>query len=752
MIPLFLSFACVTSQCCFEDLYSKAHGKCLLTIVVDQFVFMPSHQNPYKGMSSMFTSRWICLVLLPSLFAHLFLGAADANPPSLMTYQGFLTDSNGNALGSSAPANYDVVFRIYDVKEGGTTSNILWTEQQTVTIDQGYFSVLLGEGSQVGSYEHGDLASVFDSNSASDRFIGITVLGLSTGDVEVAPRLRLVSSPFSLLATHARTANRLVGSNLENEVVDVITSSGTNVGVGLAEGVTPGAQLDVGGAARLRNDLRVNGKGIIEGGVSVGKTGQPQYTADVDGTLGVSGNAQFKSSLGVSGGSVSIRPASGYALSLHAPLNSADYELQFGLSPGSANLTLNNSSASLQFGYTSGPVLSLYGNGWTVAEGNLRIDGSELRLGVQDGTSSGNNSTQRALVHASGDTLKINYNGEFEGGTVIESKLDITNGLGVGGNISQAGADFILGTNDGRDKGSNQSQRALVHNANDQLFINYNNDFEGGTVIDSDYLRMRVNAALPELIIDSTSGGDDWTSQGAQISIGESAGDGGDAQMNMTYTGNGWGVVGAGSTAHTSTTGGHAQFYYRSGQSLQLRNINGVKHITSGGFARWGRSDSHRGGSFYIHQNNSNHGSSDRYYSWNGDSNWDYDSDRRLKRDIHDERPLLADIMKVQVRQFKWVDDDEGAPFERGVIAQELEPLFPELVSERDHPELGESKMVGYSSFGLIAVKGVQELKAEKDAEIGALRSQNNQLVETIQQMQASIEDLTKRLESLESQ
>jgi mevalonate kinase len=60
--------------------------------------------------------------------------------------------------------------------------------------------------------------------------------------------------------------------------------------------------------------------------------------------------------------------------------------------------------------------------------------------------------------------------------------------------------------------------------------------------------------------------------------------------------------------------------------------------------------------------------------------------------------------------------------------------------------------MVGYSSFGLIAVKGVQELKAEKDAEIGALRSQNSQLLEKIQLMQSSIEDLTKRLESLESQ
>ena len=67
--------------------------------------------------------------------------AADANPPERMTYQGFLVDGNGAALAPTVPANYDVVFRIYNVKQGGTA---IWAEQQTVTVDKGYFSVLLG--------------------------------------------------------------------------------------------------------------------------------------------------------------------------------------------------------------------------------------------------------------------------------------------------------------------------------------------------------------------------------------------------------------------------------------------------------------------------------------------------------------------------------------------------------------------------------------------------------------------------------
>ena len=66
--------------------------------------------------------------------------AADANPPDRMTYQGYLVDSDGDPLGNSAPANYDVVFRIYNVKSGGIP---IWSEQQTITVDKGYFSVLL---------------------------------------------------------------------------------------------------------------------------------------------------------------------------------------------------------------------------------------------------------------------------------------------------------------------------------------------------------------------------------------------------------------------------------------------------------------------------------------------------------------------------------------------------------------------------------------------------------------------------------
>jgi len=162
--------------------------------------------------------------------------AADANPPERMTYQGFLTDVNGVALGETAPRNYTAIFRVYPVATGGAPS---WTEQQTITVDKGYFSVLLGEGSAVGSEARPALSSVFTGTTASDRYIGITIKGPSTvgtADVEILPRLQLMASPYAFLATKANAVANALGANL-------ITTSGTSVGIGT---ITPNYQLSFG--------------------------------------------------------------------------------------------------------------------------------------------------------------------------------------------------------------------------------------------------------------------------------------------------------------------------------------------------------------------------------------------------------------------------------------------------------------------------------------------------------------------------
>lgn len=149
--------------------------------------------HPNKALSII-----LCLVFVLGT-----VKAADSAPPELLTYQGYLTDSSSptpKVLGESAPANYDVVFRIYDQKQSGS---LKWTEQQTVTVDKGYFSVLLGEGSQVGNEAHGKLSAVFQGGTASDRFIEITVLNINNQNSTLAPRLRMVTAPYAFNAHSA---------------------------------------------------------------------------------------------------------------------------------------------------------------------------------------------------------------------------------------------------------------------------------------------------------------------------------------------------------------------------------------------------------------------------------------------------------------------------------------------------------------------------------------------------------------------
>src|SRR4051812_12808969 len=169
---------------------------------------------------------------------------ADGNPPDRMTYQGFVSDASGVPLGNIAPKNYDVIFRIYNHQSDSGPANKLWAEQQTVTVDKGYFSVLLGEGSSVSGDAHDPLFSIFTNSTASDRFVEITVKGIGAGspasDVTILPRLRLLTTPYAFLARNAVGAASLVN----NANGQIVTLNGNNVGINNAN---PLSALDVNG-------------------------------------------------------------------------------------------------------------------------------------------------------------------------------------------------------------------------------------------------------------------------------------------------------------------------------------------------------------------------------------------------------------------------------------------------------------------------------------------------------------------------
>jgi hypothetical protein len=94
-------------------------------------------------------------------------------------------------------------------------------------------------------------------------------------------------------------------------------------------------------------------------------------------------------------------------------------------------------------------------------------------------------------------------------------------------------------------------------------------------------------------------------------------------------------------------------------------------------------------------------------------------SDVKLKENIVDASPKLADLMQVKVRNYNLIGETTK---QIGVVAQELETVFPSMVDEsNDRDEDGNilettTKGVKYSVFVPILIKAIQELKAEFDA------------------------------------
>ena len=101
-------------------------------------------------------------------------------------------------------------------------------------------------------------------------------------------------------------------------------------------------------------------------------------------------------------------------------------------------------------------------------------------------------------------------------------------------------------------------------------------------------------------------------------------------------------------------------------------------------------------------------------------------SDERKKENIIDASPKLNDLMKVKVKNFNFKGDDLK---QIGVVAQELEEIFPGMISESKDPDSEDEtlyKSVKYSVFVPMLIKSIQEQQVilnELKAEIEILKN-----------------------------
>ncbi|MBI5801981.1 MAG: hypothetical protein HZA92_14815 [Verrucomicrobia bacterium] len=180
--------------------------------------------------------------------------AATPTPPGKMAFQGFLSDPAGQPLGLANPIKTNLTFRIWRNATGTTPGELVWSETQTVVVEQGQYTALLGNGAVVGTEPNTNhLTTVFTGADASDRFLGVTV---GTG-AEIRPRIQFFASPF---AQFSGASTMLVGAG----GTSLLKASGTNLGVNLTN--APTVPLEISGTLKATNFV---GSGAQLTGVSV---------------------------------------------------------------------------------------------------------------------------------------------------------------------------------------------------------------------------------------------------------------------------------------------------------------------------------------------------------------------------------------------------------------------------------------------------------------------------------------------------
>ncbi|MDQ3061807.1 MAG: hypothetical protein M3R14_02940, partial [Acidobacteriota bacterium] len=254
----------------------------------------------------------ICTILFILAF-----GAAAVFPQTTeFSYQGFLSDNSASANG-----NFDFEFRLFDAANGGTLLGSL--QRPNVVVTNGVFSVVLN----------------FGSFPAADRFLEIVVRPSGGGALTtLAPRVKLLSTPYSTHAKNAENAQNAVNSqnatNAQN-AQNALTAQNA-----LQLGGTPANQFVLGNDPRL-SDARIP----LPGSANYIKNSANQQTSS---NFNVSGNGTAGGTLTGNIVTASTHFSIGIAPVLQSP---GSFNFFAGVLAGNRNTTGSSNSF---FGHSAG--------------------------------------------------------------------------------------------------------------------------------------------------------------------------------------------------------------------------------------------------------------------------------------------------------------------------------------------------------------------------------------------------------------
>lgn len=204
----------------------------------------------------------------------LFAATVSASVPTLMSYQGRVSDASGVLIGSTTPVNRTITFKFYSASTGGTP---LYTEAQTVTISAGEFSVLLGNGTGVSGFKGPSAPATtpyitLQSVMSGNIYLGVTVDdGTAAADPEITPRQQIVSAAY---AFRSQVAESVVDGALNTAMIANTAVTTDKLGGGAVTN------------AKLASDA-VNTANIVSGSINEAKLANNAVTSAkiADGTI-----------------------------------------------------------------------------------------------------------------------------------------------------------------------------------------------------------------------------------------------------------------------------------------------------------------------------------------------------------------------------------------------------------------------------------------------------------------------------------
>lgn len=178
---------------------------------------------------------------------------------------------------------------------------------------------------------------------------------------------------------------------------------------------------------------------------------------------------------------------------------------------------------------------------------------------------------------------------------------------------------------------------------------------------------------------------------------------------------------------------------------LQIKGLGNRHNLTlvhQTSSSRWGFYVAGTGPDLYLYYNGVFKG---RFDDVNGA--YIQASDRKVKKDIAPIDNVLDKVLQLTPYEYRYADNSSNAPLSHGFIAQDVQHVLPQFVSNTRDEKGNDFLGLNYSEFSVLAIKAIQEQHEIIRRQQSKIRTQD----ERIDELEKRLMDIERRLEKIEN-